>query len=587
MKEAIVYDMYQYLDVDASLYNYAKISHNGEYWGVYLALEAVEESFLDRNYGTVEGDLYKPESMDMGGGGDMAEKFENMEFPEDFEGMEMPQMPGNTQDTEQEKTDDTGNTETSEVANDTKDVETKENQGNMQMSENAEGMERPEMPENAEGMEMPQMPENVEGEETSETIENTASSEDTAKQNNMKMPGNMDMSGKGNNFMNGSGADLNYSDDELSSYSTIWDGAVTDVTKADQKKVVNALKNISEGTDLETYLDIDNILKYMAVHTFAVNQDSLTGNMAHNYYLYQNGDQLNILPWDFNMSFGGFGGMAMGGAGGGESDSASEMINFTIDTPFAGTDFFDKLLENSEYLERYHNYFQQLVDEYVNGGRFDQVYNRIRTQIDELVAEDPTAFYTYDEYETGAEMLYDTVKLRAESIQGQLDGTIPSTSDGQKENPDALVDASAIDVSVMGEHSMGQGGNGGFGPNMNGEKMNADFVPDKDNAEGSSDAENATIENTENATIENTENAETSTKENVADSSEDVVASQGQQGGGMPQQGGREHANDSGNAPQGMQMPNAGMDKEGIMILVICLLGMIGALIFAKIYKRK
>ena len=325
----------------------------------------------------------------------------------------------------------------------------------------------------------------------------------------------------------------------------------------------------------------------MAVHTFAVNQDSLTGNMAHNYYLYQNGDQLNILPWDYNISFGGFGGMAMGGAGGGESDSASEMINFTIDTPFAGTDFFDKLLENSEYLERYHNYFQQLVDEYVNGGRFDQVYNRIRTQIDELVAEDPTAFYTYDEYETGAEMLYDTVKLRAESIQGQLDGTIPSTSDGQKENPDALVDASAIDVSVMGEHSMGQGGNGGFEPNMNGEKMNADFVPDKDNAEGSSDAENATIENTENATIENTENAETSTKENVADSSEDVVASQGQQGGGMPQQGGREHANDSGNAPQGMQMPNAGMDKEGIMILVICLLGMIGALIFAKIYKRK
>lgn len=45
MKEALVYDMYRYLGVDASLYNYAKISVNGEYWGVYLALEAVEESF--------------------------------------------------------------------------------------------------------------------------------------------------------------------------------------------------------------------------------------------------------------------------------------------------------------------------------------------------------------------------------------------------------------------------------------------------------------------------------------------------------------------------------------------------------------
>ena len=68
MKEALVYDMYRYLDVDASLYNYAKISVNGEYWGVYLALEAVEDSFQLRNYGTADGNLYKPESMGIGGG---------------------------------------------------------------------------------------------------------------------------------------------------------------------------------------------------------------------------------------------------------------------------------------------------------------------------------------------------------------------------------------------------------------------------------------------------------------------------------------------------------------------------------------
>ena len=70
MKEALVYDMYRYLGADASLYNYAKISVNGEYWGVYLALEAVEQSFMLRNYGTQDGELYKPDSMGMGGGGD-------------------------------------------------------------------------------------------------------------------------------------------------------------------------------------------------------------------------------------------------------------------------------------------------------------------------------------------------------------------------------------------------------------------------------------------------------------------------------------------------------------------------------------
>lgn len=68
MKEAVVYDMYQYLGADASLYNYAEVSVNGEYIGVYLALEAVEESFLLRNYGTGDGKLYKPDGMQMGGG---------------------------------------------------------------------------------------------------------------------------------------------------------------------------------------------------------------------------------------------------------------------------------------------------------------------------------------------------------------------------------------------------------------------------------------------------------------------------------------------------------------------------------------
>lgn len=41
---------------------------DGEDWGLYLAVEGVEESFLLRNYGTDYGELYKPDSMEMGGG---------------------------------------------------------------------------------------------------------------------------------------------------------------------------------------------------------------------------------------------------------------------------------------------------------------------------------------------------------------------------------------------------------------------------------------------------------------------------------------------------------------------------------------
>ena len=68
---------------------------------------------------------------------------------------------------------------------------------------------------------------------------------------------------------------------------------------------------------------------------------------------------------------------------------------------------------------------------------------------------DPTALYSYEEYEAGAEMLYQTVMLRAESVKGQLDGTISATDEEQLADTSNLVDASGIDISVMGVMDMG------------------------------------------------------------------------------------------------------------------------------------
>lgn len=401
MKEAIVYDMYQYLGVDASLYNYAKISVNGDYRGVYLALEAVEDSFMLRNYGTEDGNLYKPESMGIGGGVD------GNGFPQ------MGEMPD-------------GN-------------------GFPQKGEMPDGADFPQKGEMPDGEDFPQKGEMPDGEDFPQMGE--APNGEAA---DIKMG---IMGGNG-------GADLNYTDDDLDSYSTIWDGEITDSDKKDHKRVVEALKNISEGTDLETYMDVDNILKYMAVHTFVVNDDSLSGTMAHNYYLYEYNGKLNILPWDYNLSFGG---MSMGGKMGGQSLGATSVINDAIDTPFSITDFFDALLENEEYLEQYHGYLNELVEKYVNGGEFEKTYERIRSQIDDLVGNDPTAFYSYEEYEEAANMLIEVVQLRAKSVSGQLAGTIPSTDEGQQQDSSNLIDGSDIDLSVMGSFSGGGGGNEGQG----------------------------------------------------------------------------------------------------------------------------
>ncbi len=449
MKEAIVYDMYRYLEADASLYNYAEISVNGTYWGVYLALEAVEDSFLLRNYGVEGGNLYKPEGMDMGGGPGM----ERDGFPDRSKGgQEGQNMPGEGGRPGEDGTSFGGGLpfggefpagEGLPTGGEFPTGEGLPTGGDFPAGEGypTEGgfPAREGLPAGGDFPAGEGLPGDIQGPGQGGQGDGDGSTP--------QQPGGMPFGGR---FSMGSGgADLNYTDDDLDSYSTIWEGEVTDSGKKDHKRVVEALRNISQGRELEESLDIDNVLKYMAVHTFSVNLDSLSGNMAHNYYLYENDGKLNVIPWDYNLSF--------GGMGMGAGDGASGMINDAIDTPFQGTDFFDALLEDEAYLAKYHEYLRKLTEEYVSGGRFEEVYGRIRSQIDGLVETDPTAFYPYAEYDAAAGMLYRTVLLRAESIRGQLDGSIPATDQGQREDASGLIDASSIDIEAMGVFDMGGG----------------------------------------------------------------------------------------------------------------------------------
>ncbi|MGL5437696.1 MAG: CotH kinase family protein [Lachnospiraceae bacterium] len=248
---------------------------------------------------------------------------------------------------------------------------------------------------------------------------------------------------------------LKYIDDNTDSYSSIFDNDKTKTKEKDHRKVIEALKHLNEGTDLETYIDVDATLRYLAAHTVVVNLDSYSGSMAHNYVLYENDGQINILPWDYNMAFGGF-----------QSENASDVVNFPIDTPVSGVSMEDrplisKLLEVPEYRESYHQYLQEIVDGYFADGKFEQTVDALDQMIGEYVKADSSAFYTYEVYQTAVAELKKLGALRAESIQGQLDGSIPSTTDGQAADPDKLIDASAVDLSLLGD-SMGGNKEGGF-----------------------------------------------------------------------------------------------------------------------------
>ena len=64
MKDYLSYTLMREMGADAPLCSYIFVKVNGEDFGLYLAVEGIEESFAQRNYGTNYGNLYKPETSD-------------------------------------------------------------------------------------------------------------------------------------------------------------------------------------------------------------------------------------------------------------------------------------------------------------------------------------------------------------------------------------------------------------------------------------------------------------------------------------------------------------------------------------------
>lgn len=70
MREYISYKIMGELGLDVPQCGYSNITVNGEEWGLYLAVEAIDETFLETHFDDATGDLYKPEGQD-GTGADL------------------------------------------------------------------------------------------------------------------------------------------------------------------------------------------------------------------------------------------------------------------------------------------------------------------------------------------------------------------------------------------------------------------------------------------------------------------------------------------------------------------------------------
>ena len=246
---------------------------------------------------------------------------------------------------------------------------------------------------------------------------------------------------------------LKYTTDNPEDYDNIFRHAKFDCTESDRQRLIQALKILSEGqgTEIESAVNVDEVLRYFTVQVFIVNLDSYLGKTGHNYFLYEEDGIIRILPWDYNLAFATY---SLGMPD--PVNDAGLYVNYPIDTPAAGEvmlnrPLYHNLMKTEEYFTRYHGYFDHFMENYFENGYFEKKVAETTRMIAPYVEKDPTAFCSYEDYLTGMETFAKFCLLRSESVRGQLDGTIPSTIAGQEADMGNRIDASEVWLPDMGE----------------------------------------------------------------------------------------------------------------------------------------
>jgi spore coat protein H len=193
------------------------------------------------------------------------------------------------------------------------------------------------------------------------------------------------------------------------------------------QKVIEFAKLIHRADDatfrakIGSVLAVDEFLRYVAVSSALINFDSFLST-GHNYYIYVNpaDGKLHFIPWDLNMSLGGYGWLG----------TDEELARTSITRSYADHNILiERLLAIDEYAKAYRGHMQKLAVTAFNPEAMRQRRDFLRPV---LGAAEQAARATGKSGNTNtvsasgmglnAPELWQFVERRAESIRLQLEG---------------------------------------------------------------------------------------------------------------------------------------------------------------------
>lgn len=215
----------------------------------------------------------------------------------------------------------------------------------------------------------------------------------------------------------GIGTAMQYKGDSIEAYKGIFNNAKTVKTDdEDKKRLIAIFKKIKEAKTTEeieeNFIDFDRIIRSVAINKAIGNVDNFVGRTRRNFYIYEENGKIDIIPFDFNISFGMY----------------PEEMSFTEedvkDIELSEYQYqvhsiiVELIMENEEYLKKYNQYLQETINiiaEMNEQGVLDEIENNVS----EIIKSTENEFYTYEEHKIEVEKVKDFIENRVNMIQAQ------------------------------------------------------------------------------------------------------------------------------------------------------------------------
>ena len=163
-----------------------------------------------------------------------------------------------------------------------------------------------------------------------------------------------------------------------------------DKTKADLQELIQKLNEMPDGEkgDIESILDVDSALKYIAVCTGLGIYKSYLSKNPDNFYLAVHEGKFTVIPWNVNSAF---------GAAGKDNGVSVDISPYepVYRTTMSERPLASKLLAVDEYCTRYEGYVTAVREILDN---LDKTISAIDSLIGDTIKNDANGFYSYEQY---------------------------------------------------------------------------------------------------------------------------------------------------------------------------------------------